>query len=129
MHSPQVWAALGCRVVVVAAGSPAGAVNWQQETGVPCEIYVDQDRQLYKSLNLDESISKVWNMSTMVYYAEQMAAQRPLHQVVSGDNIHQMGGDFVLNDKCELIFAYRSQTPPERPTIEQLEQEMRKAQK
>jgi len=126
MQSPQVWADLGCRVVVVAAGSPAGAIDWKRETGVQCSIYVDQNRQLYKIFNLDESISKVWNMKTMVYYAEQMAARRSLHQVVSGDNIHQMGGDFILNNKCELIFAYRSQTPPDRPTVEQLEQEMKK---
>lgn len=106
--------------MVIAAGSAVGAVTWREETEAVSNIYVDSERHLYKMFNLEESISKVWHTSTMVYYAEQMAAERTLHQVVQGDNIHQMGGDFLVNKDCELRYAYRSQTPPDRPSPEQL---------
>jgi len=43
-----------------------------------------------------------------------------LHAPRSGEDLLQLGGDFVLDAQRRLLFAYRSADPSDRPTVRQL---------
>ena len=86
----------------------------------------DQQRELYKFFSLKRSFLKVWNSQTLDYYAEQLASKRELPKSYKDveDDPHQMGGDFLyqVNEAFEfkLVLDYKSKTPVDRPTSNQL---------
>jgi len=104
--------------IVVACGSEEGARTWLQETQSPFPLFLDTDRRLYQALGLKVSISQVWNISTICYYAEQSTAGRTLHKTVAGDDLHQMGGNLVLGPAdARIRLLYRSAVPQDRPPL------------
>lgn len=114
---------------MVSFGSVQGAAGWLNSTRCELEMYLDQDRVLYNSLGLQRSVSKVWNITTINYYASQVAEGRKLPTAMSGveDDPLQMGGDFTLH--CEhqkLVMSYPSKTPKDRPTIDTIIQKIQK---
>ena len=90
-------------------------------------MITDEQRILYKMFNLKKSFKKVWNSDTLIYYAEQLCLKRDLPKSYQDikDDPHQMGGDFMLQyssifNRFKLIYLYRSQNPPDRPTANDL---------
>lgn len=65
------------------------------------------------------SCRQVWQHSTLQYYGGQSAAGRPLPAAYQGveDDPHQMGGDFVLDDRGRLRLVHCSTSPPDRPSV------------
>jgi len=128
-RSLPIFSAASCRVIVVSFGSVQGAAGWLQSTGCELEMYLDQERVLYNSLGLQRSVSKVWNIATINYYASQVAEGRKLPTAMSGveDDPLQMGGDFTFH--CEqqtLVMTHQSKTPKDRPTIDNIIQRIQK---
>jgi len=110
----------GIRVVVVSFGNMQGARDWLATTGCSLSMYLDTDRKLYRDLGLHRSIAKVWNMSTVHYYASELSSGRKLPQVVGGeeDDPLQMGGDFtVLCRDGSLVMCHPSSHPMDRPDL------------
>lgn len=81
-------------------------------------MLVDEDRQLYKALGLTRSVSRVWAISSLVYYAEQKAAWRKLHSMLPKDDVHQLGGDFIIDSAGKMALIYKSKTSTDRPSVE-----------
>ena len=63
-------------------------------------------------------MSKVWNISSLVYYAEQKLAGRKLFSMLEEDDPHQLGGDFIIDKNGKLIFVYPSKTSTDRPSVD-----------
>ena len=114
--------AQAARVVLVTFGVKEGAKLWLQETNCPYDMLCDPDRKLYKAFSLKRLLSKVWHTTALMYYAEQKASGRALLQPYKDieDDPHQMGGDFVINKEGKLNLIYRSKTPPDRPSFDQI---------
>lgn len=113
----------GCRVVVISFGSETGAHQWLKDTGCKLPLYLDQERVLYRKVGLSRSVGKVWSMSTINYYAEQLAQDRRLPSAVQGleDDPLQMGGDFTFRtDDKSLVMKHCSKTPKDRPSLPQI---------
>ena len=100
-----------------------GASGWLSSTGCSLDMYLDSDRHLYTTLGLHRSVSKVWNMITLHYYASMVAQGRELPKAIQGveDDPLQMGGDFTFraSDKV-LIMAHPSKNPKDRPDISKI---------
>jgi len=114
--------ARGARPVVVSFGAASGAGRWLQETRCPWPMLLDEGRDLYKRLGLGISVSRVWSVSCLVYYAEQVKAGRELPRPFENveDDPHQMGGDFILDRAGVLRLSYCSQAANDRPELETL---------
>lgn len=116
----QLFNNASCKVCVVSFGNIQGAGGWLSSTGCSLDMYLDSDRHLYTTLGLHRSVSKVWNMTTMHYYASMVAQGRELPTAIQGveDDPLQMGGDFTF--RCSdnvLILAHPSKNPKDRPEI------------
>lgn len=107
---------------MVTFGVKTGAIQWLEDTQSPYDMLMDPDRNIYKFFGLKRSILRVWNISTLTYYAEQLAAERSLPHAIENieDDPHQMGGDFVLNSSGNLTMIHCSKTPMDRPSVDVL---------
>lgn len=119
-ESDKLFKQAGCKVIVLSFGSSKGAEAWLQETGTSIELFLDPDRQVYAFFGLDRSVSKVWSISTIHYYAAQKAQGRNLPRSVSGveDDPLQMGGDFTLDRSLRIVLSHPSTSPTDRVSIE-----------
>ena len=43
------------------------------------------------------------------------------------DDVHQLGGDFVLDRTGRVVFEYRSRDPADRPSVSELLEALRRA--
>ena len=83
-------------------------------------MLLDKDREVYTAFGLKISLSKVWMINSLVYYADQKLAGKKLIAVLDDDDPHQLGGDFIVNSKGKLVMVYPSKDFADRPTIEYL---------
>ena len=110
---------LGCQVVMVAYSLVETASSWVQSCGFDYPFAVDTERALYTSLGLPRSVL-VWTIPALVKYAEQLRAGVKLLPSGKGDDIHQMGGDFIVDSSGKLAYIYRGKTSYDRPTVNNL---------
>lgn len=108
------------QVVIVSFGTLDGAKKWLQDTNCEFKMFLDPKRQLYNSLGLKRSVSKVWSISALVYYAEQKRTGRKLVAMFDEDDPTQMGGDFVLDNQGSLALVHRSKVSTDRPSVKEL---------
>jgi len=108
-------------VVVISFGSLHGAAGWLKDTGCKLKMFLDPDRSLYRALGLPRSVSKVWGISTIHFYAGEVASGRslPKSQQEEDDPL-QMGGDFTLSRTGHLLLCHPSSNPRDRPSLEQI---------
>ncbi|XP_077992630.1 uncharacterized protein LOC144446681 [Glandiceps talaboti] len=112
----------GGRVLLVSFFSQQAGVKWLEEMQCPFDMLLDPDKQLYKEIGLGYSLCKVWEMQVMHYYVTQIASKRALPKRLSekSEDIHQMGGDFIINTDGKMEFIYYSRKSTDRPTVDQL---------
>ncbi len=113
--------------MIVSFGEINGACRWFNENQIEnsFEMITDSERKLYKLFGMKKSYSKVWSISCLVYYAEQLNFKRQLPKAYEDvdDDPHQMGGNLILQvDKSnensysfKSLYVYKSATPPDRP--------------
>lgn len=118
---PEVEEA-GGRVLIVSFGSQEGALQWLDITGCQFDMVTDEERKIYKAFGLKVSIHKVWQISSMMHYAELKAAGVALPKKLDNvkDDPNQMGGDFILNPGGEVSMVYCSKIPHDRPSVDEL---------
>lgn len=109
--------AAGARVLVVSFGSLQGATSWLQDTSCSLDMFLDPDRSLYCGFGLRRSVTKVWSLPTVHYYAGQVATGRALVPLHEEDDPLQMGGDFTVTREGRLIMAHPSSNPRDRPAL------------
>ncbi|KAI8486915.1 hypothetical protein Bbelb_354230 [Branchiostoma belcheri] len=111
--------AAGGRVMVVSFGSQTGAQRWLQDTSCSYHMLLDQERKLYGAFGLGRSVSKVWSVAALTYYAEQKAAGRTLPNKYENveDDPHQMGGDFIFDPQGHALMVHCSKVSTDRPEV------------
>ena len=129
------FAQLNCQIVLVSFGSMIGASKWFVENKINEQVVMitDEKRVLYNYFDLKRSFFKVWNLRTLVYYSEQLLMRRELPKAYKDveDDVHQMGGNFIIqvqpkdDNLMRLVYCYRSQNPPDRPSASQLIQTLK----
>ena len=117
-NSKQEFENCKTTVAVVSFGSKEKASSWKNDTKCEFPMLVDTDRHLYVALGLKRSVSKVWTISSLVYYAEQKLAGRKLLAMLDEDDPHQLGGDFIIDSTGKLVFVYQSKTSTDRPPVD-----------
>ena len=59
-------------------------------------------------------------MRTQTWYAEAKVSGRALTKAREGDDVHQMGGDVVVDADGRVRMLYASHTPDDRPSVNDL---------
>ena len=83
-------------------------------------LFLDGGLTLYRLLGLRRSAKAVWNVATMLSYAEEAVLGLPGHRALPGDDLHVLGGDFVVDGQGRLVYAYCSKHSSDRPQLKEI---------
>ncbi|XP_075921285.1 uncharacterized protein LOC116939324 isoform X3 [Petromyzon marinus] len=115
---------LAARVVLVSFSSCSRAKAWLNETGATFPMLLDPNRRLFTVLGLRVSVSRVWSVATLIYYAEQIVAGRSLLQTAEGppEDLNQLGGDFLVGESGRVLWSRPSHSPMDRPGLQDIQE-------
>lgn len=111
--------ALGAEVIVVSFAPVERLPAYQALHAWPFPIVSDPDRAAYQAFGLGSAgwgallRPRVWRR----YFALVLQGHRIQ---AATDDVHQLGGDFVLDRSRRLLYAHRSTDPADRPPTEDL---------
>lgn len=113
-----------CHIVIISfTSSIDSARQWKIETQCSFKIYCDVHRDLYRHFGFpSNAFARVWNIETLDYYVEQKLSGKKLPTKLDpNDDPNQMGGNVMINRNGHIIWVYRSKSPTDRPSLEQLQ--------
>lgn len=97
--------------------------RWRETTQINFPILLDPQKNLYQAFGLQRSIRRTWNLPTLWFYAKKIMRGEKL--IATGGDLHQLGGDFILDQHGQVILAYYSHDPTDRPKPDILLQSIR----
>lgn len=111
-------------IVVVSFADPAKLVHYQKQHQWPFTILADPERTAYRAFSLKRlSWFQVFSPATLLAYLKFFRAGMK-RKNYGKEDIHQSGGDFLLDRKGNILFAHRSQDPADRPSVTALLREI-----
>lgn len=106
---------------MVAGGIRESALDWLKLVGLTSvPLLLDSERIIYRHLGLRRSVKQTWRLATMHMYAAEYLAGVPELSSYDGDDLHLMGGDFILGSSGEVLYAYHSEDTRDRPDVSTL---------
>jgi hypothetical protein len=110
---------LGAAVAAVSFEPPEQACSFARAMGLPFPVLSDPERHGYAAFGLTAGErGKVWSRQTAGAYLRGLAHGRLPH-MPRGDTA-QLGGNVVLDAEGRITYVYRSDTPADRPSIDEL---------
>lgn len=108
---------LNVTVLIITPSTPESA----RSVKLPFEVLCDPERIAYRYFGLERgglwmflNLRVLWHYIRMIFSG--LLPQKP----ESGEDLFQLGGDFVLSAEHRLLFAHRSHDPADRPSIDEL---------
>src|SRR5262245_4684629 len=95
---------------------------------MPFPVVGDPERAAYRAFGLERtSWGRLLRPGVVLRYLGLIFRGWLPRRPRSGEDVLQLGGDFVLNGEGRMVYAYRSAEPTQRPSIETLLQAVRDA--
>jgi hypothetical protein len=111
-------AAAGCSVLVVSQAKPEVLSLYLSRQGRHVPVVCDPDRVAYRAFGLERAGWLTFLRPTVLWkYLRGMARGHGVKKPYAGEDVLQLGGDFVLDKLRRVVFAYPSADPTDRPTV------------
>jgi peroxiredoxin len=112
---------LGGEVVVITFVTPERLSKHLPLAEVPFPTFADPDRAVYHAFGLGRGPWwRVAGLRTLFGYSRVLLRGWLPRTPVPGDDVLQMGGDFVLDRDNRLRFAHASRDPSDRPSADEV---------
>lgn len=112
---------LGGEVLVVSFAPPALLAMYQRESPLPFPVVADPTRAAYQAFGLERaSWGELLRGGVLWGYLRLMLRGWMPKRRQEGQDVLQLGGDFVLDAQRRLVYAHRSAEPTDRPAVEEL---------
>jgi peroxiredoxin len=116
----------GVAIVAISFAEPERLVRYQQHHQWPFLLLADPDRAAYRYFNLKcLPWYRIFSPSALKMYFHLLRKGRKIEDY-GKDDYYQAGGDFLVDREGNVLFAYRSHNPSDRPSVDQLLEEVRK---
>lgn len=110
---------LDIQVVVVTFEQLGIAKNYRNEVGFPWPIVIDKNRELYNAYGMSRGSSwAIYGPQSWWGYIKLLLRGRKLH--LPTDDVHQMGGDVLINPDGVVVLQHVGKTPIDRPEVTDL---------
>jgi AhpC/TSA antioxidant enzyme len=117
---------LGAEVQVVTQARPDLLAAFLREQPLPFPAVADPERTAYRAFGLERaSWATLLRPGVVLRYLRLLFRGWRPRPVREGEDVLQLGGDFVLDGEGRLVYAYRSAEPTDRPAVEALLQAVR----
>jgi hypothetical protein len=111
-------AAAGCSVLVVTQARPEFVSRYQTKSNWHVPIVADPGRAAYKAFGLERTgLLTFFRPGVVLGYLLGMLRGYAPKMPYKGEDVMQLGGDFVIDRSRRVIFAYPSATPTDRPRV------------
>ncbi len=111
-------AALGCSVLVVAQAKPEVLSLYLSRQTWHLPIASDPERIAYRAFELERTgWLTFFRPGVMWKYLQGMFRGYGVKKPYAGEDVLQLGGDFILDKLGRVVFAYPSASPTDRPTL------------
>ena len=112
--------ALGCDVLVVTQARPDVLTGFLNRYPQPVPVVGDPERVSYRAFRLERTGWWTFFRPGVVWrYLKHMLRVR-LRTPYEGEDVRQLGGDFILDRVGKVLYAYRDPDPTRRPTVDEL---------
>jgi hypothetical protein len=119
---------LGGEVLAVSFARPPQIAKYLARTPLPFPLVADSSRAAYRAFGLERtSWSAILGFRKILGYLRLIFRGWLPRRPNDGDDVLQLGGDFVLGANGCLVYVHRSATPTDRPLIEDLLRAIRSA--
>ena len=123
LHAIQ---ALGAQLVAITQSQPAALAAQLRLEPRPFPFLCDPERRVYRAFGLERGR---WGMffrpRVLAHYCRQMLRGWGIRRPYPGEDVLQLGGDFILDRARRLAFAHRSADPSDRPAVDELLRRLR----
>lgn len=115
---------LGATVLVVTQSKPEAVRNAR----LPYEALCDPERAAFRYFGLDRGrFAMFFRPHVLWYYFKFLIRGWMPRRNERGEDVLQLGGDFVIAADRRLIFAHRSIDPADRPSVTELIEQLKSA--
>lgn len=112
----------GADVLVVTQSKPEAV----SAASLPLPTVCDPDRTAYRYFGLDRGRwSMFFRAKVLARYLRLIFTGWRPRPGVAGEDMLQLGGDFVLSADRRLVYAHRSNDPADRPAVTELVERVR----
>lgn len=102
----------GANVLVVTQSRPETVAA----SNLPVPMLCDPDRTAYRYFGLERGRwSMFFRRSVLTHYLRLIFSGWRPHCSTAGDDLLQLGGDFILSADRRLVYRHRSNDPADRP--------------
>lgn len=116
---------LGAEVVVVSFVPPSPLKQYLSGHEWEFPVLADPDRRAYRAFGLERaSWARLLRPRVLGRYLRLMLRGRMPR--LAHEDVHQLGGDFVLDRDARVVFAHRSTDPADRPAVAELLEAVRR---
>lgn len=116
-------AAKGCSVLVVAQAKPEVLSLYLSRQTWHVPIVSDPDRIAYRAFGLKRTGWLTFFKPGVLWkYFRGMIRGHRVRKPYAGEDVLQLGGDFILDKRGRVVFAYPSANPTDRPTLAAIRQ-------
>jgi peroxiredoxin len=120
--------ALGGEVLAVSFTRPQRLVAYLAGHPLPFPALADPERAAYRALGLGRtSWRALWRLRILARYLGLIFRGWLPRRSAEGEDVLQLGGDFVIDRQSRLTYAHPSAEPTDRPSAEELLQALRAA--
>jgi hypothetical protein len=119
-HYDQARSA-GAEVLVITMSKPEALGRYLKMRAFPFPVVGDPERAAYSAFGLQRtSWGTVFRPDVLARFTGLILRGWLPRRPGEGEDVLQLGGDFVLDARQRVIYAYCSKEPTDRPTIEEL---------
>jgi peroxiredoxin len=112
---------LGAEVLVVGQARPEAIAAFVREQPLPFPLVTDPERVAYRAFGLERTRwTTILRPGVVRRYLGHIVRGVHPRKVRQGEDVLQLGGDFILDGEGHLVYAYRSAEPTDRPRVEAL---------
>jgi AhpC/TSA antioxidant enzyme len=112
------FAAKGCSVLVVSQATPEVLSLYLSRFGWAVPLVCDPERAAYAAFGLERTTWLTFFRPWVLWgYLRGMWSGHRVRKPYPGEDLLQLGGDFVLSRDRRVIFAHASADPIDRPAV------------
>jgi peroxiredoxin len=114
----EALAAAGCSVLVVSQAKPEQLARYAERYGWRVPLAADPERAAYRAFGLERTSWLTFFRPRVLWgYFRGMLRGYGVKKPYAGEDMLQLGGDFVLDRRRRVVFAYPSADPADRPGV------------
>lgn len=119
---------LGAEVLVVTQARPEQLAAFLREQPLPFPVVADPGRAAYRAFGLGRtSWRTILRPGVVLGYLRLILTGWKPRRSLAGEDVLQLGGDFVLDAQRRLVSMHLSAEPTDRPKVEELLRALRGA--